>query len=340
MRVGVYRGIRNIAVEDVPEPVAGPSDVVLAVRACGICGSDLHTFLEGALVQPGQVLGHEFSGEVLEVGSEVRGISPGDRVTGIPIQPCGDCRRCDEGLGHLCEHMHETGIGFGIQGAFAERVRIPNATLGVNTHVLPEELSFEDGASVEPLGIAVHCVRRSGARTGQTALVFGLGTIGLHVAQVLLAKGVSPVIGVDLAGLRRRQAEELGVIALDGGDVVAGVRGALGDRELDHVFECAGVPSLIQGSIDLVRPRGTVTIVALHHETATIDPMALLHKEATIVAGAMVTPEDFAESLELLRSGRAVGEPLVTHRQKLADLQAAFELQCDKARTIKVMVSP
>ncbi len=337
MRVGVYRGIRSIVVEEVPEPVPGPSDIVLDVKACGICGSDLHTFLEGALVEPGQVLGHEFSGEVIEVGPAVSGIAVGDRVTGIPIQPCGECRRCDEGLGHLCEHMHETGIGFGIPGAFADRVRIPNATLGVNTHLLPPELSFEDGASVEPLAIGVHCVRRSGARAGQSAFVFGLGTIGLHVAQVLLAKGVSPVIGVDLSELRRRKAAELGIVALASLDGLADV---LDGRELDHVFECTGVPALVQGSIDLVRHRGTVTIVALYDEQATIDPMVLLHKEATIVAGAMVTPEDFADSLELLRTGEAVGEPLVTHRERLADLPAAFELQCDKGATIKVMVSP
>ena len=337
MRVGVYRGIRSIAVEDAPEPVAGPSDVILDVKACGICGSDLHTYLEGALVQPGQVLGHEFSGVVAEVGSAVDGIAVGDRVTGIPIQPCGDCRRCAEGLGHLCEHMHETGIGFGIPGAFADRLRIPNATLGVNTHRLPDELSFEDGASVEPLAIGVHCVRRSGARAGQCAFVFGLGTIGLHVAQVLLAQGVAPVIGIDLAELRRAKAAELGIVALESMDGLAEV---LDGRELDHVFECTGVPALVQGSIDLVRHRGTVTIVALYDEQATIDPMVLLHKEATIVAGAMVTPEDFADSLELLRTGKAVGEPLVTHRANLSDLPAAFELQCDKAATIKVMVKP
>src|SRR5262249_39673499 len=153
--------------------------------------------------------------------------------------------------------------------------------------------------------------------------VFGLGTIGLHVAQVLRARGVDPVLGVDLSELRRRKAEELGVVALaDAGDAAA----ALGGRELDHVFECTGVPSLIQASLELVRRRGPVTVAALYDATATIDPMVLLHKEATIVAGAMVTPADFADSLELLRSGRAVGEPLVTHREKLADLPAAFEL--------------
>jgi 2-desacetyl-2-hydroxyethyl bacteriochlorophyllide A dehydrogenase len=337
MRVGVYRGIRSIAVEEAPEPVAGPSDIVLDVKACGICGSDLHTYLEGALVQPGQVLGHEFAGEVVEVGADVTGIAAGDRVTGIPIQPCGACRRCAEGLGHLCEHMHETGIGFGIPGAFADRLRIPNATLGANVHRLPDELSYSDGASVEPLGIAVHSVRRAGAQAGQGALVLGLGTIGLHVAQVLRARGVDPVLGIDLSPLRRRFAAELGVVALTG---AGEVEGALQGRELDLVFECTGVPELVQGSFELVRPRGTVVIVALYDRPATIDTMYFMHKELTMVASVMVTPEDFRESLELLRSGRAVGERLVTQRAALAELPDAFALQCDKDTTIKVMVAP
>jgi len=286
------------------------------------------------------VLGHEFSGEVVSVGTEVTRIAPGDRVTGVPIQPCGECRRCREGNGHLCEHMHETGIGFGLPGAFADRVRIPNARLGANVHALPEELSFEDGALVEPLGIAVHAVRRSGARAGQTALVYGLGTIGLHVAQVLRATGVEPVLGVDLSELRRGRARELGIVALDGADTAAAVRAELGDRELDLVFECTGVPALVQGSIELVRPAGTVVIVALYDAPATIETMLFIHKELTMVASVMVTPEGFAEAVELLRSGRAAGSPLVTHRAVLDDLPAAFELQCDKEATIKVMLSP
>jgi (R,R)-butanediol dehydrogenase/meso-butanediol dehydrogenase/diacetyl reductase len=337
MRVGVFRGIRTIAVEEAPEPVAGPGDVVLAVKACGICGSDLHTYLEGALVEPGQVMGHEFAGEVVEVGAEVDGIAAGDRVTGIPIQPCGDCRRCGEGLGHLCEHMHETGIGFGIPGAFADRLRIPDATLGVNVHRLPDELSYEDGASVEPLAIAVHSVARADARPGQAALVYGLGTIGLHVAQVLRARGADPVLGIDLSPLRRSLAAELGVVAVAG---AVEVEGALAGRELDLVFECTGVAALVQGSFELVRPRGTVVIVALYDRPATIDTMYFMHKELTMVASVMVTPEDFVESLELLRSGRAVGERLVTHRAALAGLPDAFALQCDKDATIKVMVAP
>ncbi len=336
MRVGVFKGVRRIEVEDAVAPEAGERGIVLDVKACGICGSDLHVYLEGALVKPGQVLGHEFAGEVVAIGGEVEGIEVGDRLTGIPIQPCGECRRCGEGLGHLCERMHETSIGFGIPGAFAERVRIPNAQLGVNVFALPDDLAWEDGASVEPLAVAVHCVRRADAAAGQSAFVFGLGTIGLHVAQVLRAHGVDPVLGYDLSELRRQRAVELGVEVVD----ASGARDILGDRELDLVFECAGAPPLIQTAIDLVRPRGTVTIVALYDALATIDPMVLLHKEVTLVGGAMVTPEDFRESLDLLGSGRATGTGLVTHRARLSELPAAFELQCDKDATIKVMVAP
>jgi len=335
MRVGVFRGVRRIEVEEAPEPAAGARDVVIDVKACGICGSDLHTYLEGALVEVGQVLGHEFAGEVVEVGSEVTRIGQGDRVTAVPIQPCGSCRRCLEGIGHLCEHTHERGIAFGIPGAFADRLRIPDAQLGENVHALPENLSYEDGALVEPLGIAVHAVRRAGARPGQAALVLGLGTIGLHVAQALRAVGVHTVFGVDLSPLRRQLAEQLGVVAIDG-DVEAALR----DRELDLVFECAGAPSLVQRALELVRPRGTVVIVALYDSLSTIDPMLLAHKEAALIGSVMVTPDDFRKAIELLQSGQAVAAPLVTHRAALADLPAAFELQCDKDATVKVMVSP
>lgn len=341
MRTGVFRGARRIEVEEAPDPVAGPGDVVIDVKACGICGSDLHTYLEGALVEVGQVLGHEFAGEVIATGDEVTDIVPGDRVTAIPIQPCGSCRRCREGNGHLCEHMHERGIGFGIPGAFADRLRIPDAELGVNVHKLPDELDYEAGALVEPLAIGIHAVNRSGAEAGCAALVYGLGTIGLHVAQVLRARGVAPVLGVDLSSLRRRCAEDLGVVAIDGGgDVSAAVAAALGEREVDFVFECAGAPPLIQRALELVRPRGTVVIVALYGGLATIDPMLLAHKEATVVGSVMITPGEFREAIELLRSGAVVAGSLVTHRAALADLPAAFELQCDKDATVKVMVAP
>ncbi len=340
MRAGVFRGVRQVPIEDVPDPSPGAADIVLDVKACGICGSDLHTYAAAQLAQEGQVMGHEFAGEVVAVGAGVEGIAIGDRVTGLPIQPCGACRRCREGSRHLCEAWTTRSIGYGLPGGFAERLRIPDAVLGGNVHRLPAELSFEDGALVEPLAVAVHAVGRASLRGGEVAVVLGLGTIGLQVAQVLLARGVERVIGADLSPLRRSVASQLGVIAVAGDDLGAAVGAAAGDREVDVVFEATGAPGLVQGAMELARAGGTVVVIALYESRADVEPTLIVQKELTVRGSAIYTPAEFHEAIELLASGRAQSQPLITHRHGLEELGAAFEAQLDKDAAIKVMVSP
>ncbi|MQA10981.1 MAG: alcohol dehydrogenase catalytic domain-containing protein [Pseudonocardiaceae bacterium] len=340
MRAGVFRGVRQMPIEQVPDPVAGEADIVLNVRNCGVCGSDLHPYAQGVFGDVGQIMGHEFSGEVIEVGRRVTGITVGDRVTGLPIQPCGRCRRCRESIGHLCEVWNTRSIAFGLPGAFAERVRIPDAVLGQNVHRLPDTVSFEAGALVEPLAVAVHAVRHTEPRPGQVAVVLGLGTIGLHIAQVLLAAGVAPVIGVDLSALRRQVAQQLGITVVDGAaDVPAAIAELLDDGEVDVVFEATGAPALLQRALELVRPRGLVMAVALYEQPAQLNATVVVHKEATVRGSAMVTPEDFRDSIELLATGKARYEPLITHRKPLDELAEAFEAQLDADKSVKVMVT-
>jgi (R,R)-butanediol dehydrogenase/meso-butanediol dehydrogenase/diacetyl reductase len=331
MRAGVFRGIRQVPIEDVPDPSPGPGDVVLAVKACGICGSDLHTYVAAQLAEVGQIMGHEFSGEVVEVGADVAGIAVGDRVTGPPIQPCGECGACRGGRQHLCETWTTRSIAYGLPGGFAELLRIPDATLGSNVFKLADGLGFEDGALVEPLAVGVHAVGRADLSADDVAVVLGLGTIGLQVAQVLLARGVGSVIGVDLSPLRRSVASELGVHAVSG----------LGDVEgpVDAVFEATGAPALVQGAMELVRPAGTVVLIALYEQTAEIAPTLAVQKELTVRGSAIFTPEDFGEAVELLATGKVRSQPLITHRLALEDLGAAFEAQLDKDTAIKVMVT-
>jgi (R,R)-butanediol dehydrogenase/meso-butanediol dehydrogenase/diacetyl reductase len=335
MRAGVFRGIRQVPIEDVPDPRPGPRDVVLDVKACGICGSDLHTYVAAQLAAVGQVMGHEFSGEVAEIGGEVEGIVVGDRVTGPPIQPCGECAACLAGRRHLCETWTTRSIAYGLPGAFAERVRIPDATLGDNVFKLPDPMTFEDGALVEPLAVGVHAVGRADTGPGDVALVLGLGTIGLQVAQVLLARGLTDVIGADLSALRRSVAEELGVRAVSGDELAA----AAGGRPIDVVFEATGAPALVQGAMELVRPAGTVVLIALYEEPAQIVPTLAVQKELTVRGSAIFTPGEFEEAVELLAAGKVRGRPLITHRLALEDLGAAFEAQLDKDAAIKVMIS-
>ncbi|AEA25884.1 zinc-binding dehydrogenase [Pseudonocardia benzenivorans] len=347
MRAGVFRGKGRIEVEDVPDPVAGPDDVVLDLYGCGVCGSDIGQFRSGT-ARAGQVMGHEFAGTVVEVGSRVQGIVEGDRLTGLPIQPCGDCRRCRAGLAHLCERWTTRSIAFGLPGGFAERLHIPAARLGHNVHRLPDlpggaGAALEAGTLVEPLSVAVHAVRLADAGPGRSAVVTGLGTIGLQAAQTLRAKGCTPVIGVDPSPLRRSVAEGLGIVTVDptvGEEALAGTLSALtGEAEADIVVEASGVGALVAGAIEIVRPRGTVVLVALYHSPATIEPMRAVQREVVLRGSANVTPEDFRDSLELVGSGAVATAPLISHRMPLERVQEAFEAQLDARASVKVLVT-
>jgi 2-desacetyl-2-hydroxyethyl bacteriochlorophyllide A dehydrogenase len=342
MKAAVFRGVEDVRVEEVPDPEAGPDEIVVEVSVCGICGSDLHTYLHGSFVQPGQIMGHEFSGRVVEAGPDAQGVSVGDRVTAVPIVPCGECARCAEGRYNLCAVAWTTGIAYGKPGAFAERVRVPQSVAGANVFKLSDEVSDEAGATVEPLAVGVHAVKLAGEIEGATALVLGLGTIGQQVAQVLKARGARRVIGVDLSALRLEAARELGADALDGSAGLAEViAGALAEgEEIDVVFECSGVPALATAAIDACRAGGTIIVLALYDDPVTFNPTALVQKELRLQGSIAYTSVDFADAIELLRTGAARADTLITHREKLDDVADAFVTQLGKDNSLKVLVTP
>lgn len=342
MRAAVFKGIEEVTVEDVPEPEAGPGDVVVEVAACGICGSDLHAYAHGSFVEPGQIMGHEFAGTIVEAGTEVRDLAVGDRVTAVPLVPCDECPRCAEGRYNLCAGAWTGGIAYGKPGAFAERVRIPGAVLGANVFKLGEEIDDEAGATVEPLAVAVHAAKLAGDVEGATALVLGLGMIGQQVVQVLRAKGARRVIGADLAPLRLETARALGADAIDGS---AGIREALAsaladDEEIDLVFECSGIPALAKAALGAVRSGGTVVALALYGDELSFNPTVLVQKELRLQGAIAYASEDFAEAVELLRSGAARADTLITQRESLEDIEQAFQVQLSKDRSLKVLVNP
>jgi (R,R)-butanediol dehydrogenase/meso-butanediol dehydrogenase/diacetyl reductase len=342
MKAAVFKGVERIEIEQVPEPEAGPGDVVVEVAACGICGSDLHTYAHGSFVKPGQVMGHEFAGRVVEVGSEVADIALGDRVTALPLVPCNECARCAEGRFNLCGGAWTNGIAYGKPGAFAERVRIPEAVVGANVFKLGDEIDDEAGATVEPLAVAVHGVKLAAEVEGATALVLGLGTIGMQTVQVLRAGGAERILGADLAPLRLRAAEQLGAEAIDGaGGIEAALDDALGaGEEIDMVFECSGVPALAKTAIRVVRAGGTIVVLALYDDPISFNPTALVQKEVRLQGTIAYTSEDFADAIELLRSGAARADTLITQRESLDDIEQAFQVQLAKDRSLKVLVNP
>lgn len=342
MKAAVFRGIENLQVEEVATPEAGPEDVVLAIRACGICGSDLHTYLHGSFVEPGQVMGHEFAGEVVAAGADVEGLEVGDRVTGSPIVPCGNCPRCAEGRFNLCGSAWTSGIAYGRPGAFAEFLKIPNPVPGQNVFKLGDEVSDEAGTLVEPLAVAVHAVKLAEPVEGSTALVLGLGTIGQQTIQALRGRGAGRIIGVDISALRIEAAKTLGAEAVDGSAGVEDAVGALlGDGdEIDLVFECSGIPSLANAALGLIRAGGTIVVLALYDDPVTFNPTILVQKEIRFQGSIAYTGDDFRDAVELLRSGVAKSDPLITQRESLDNVGEAFSTQLRKDESIKVLVKP
>jgi 2-desacetyl-2-hydroxyethyl bacteriochlorophyllide A dehydrogenase len=342
VKAAVFRGVENIQFEDVPMPEAGPDDVVVAVRACGICGSDLHTYLHGSFVEPGQVMGHEFTGEVVSAGDAVSGLAVGDRVTASPIVPCMQCARCKEGRYNLCGAAWTTGIAYGRPGAFAEFVMIPKPVMDETAFKLGDDVSDEAGALVEPLAVAVHAVKLAEPVQGATALVLGLGTIGQQVVQALRARGAGRIIGVDISQLRIEAATVLGAEAVDGS---AGLEAALAPivadgTEIDMVFECTGIPAIAAEALTQVRAGGTIVVLALYDDPMTFNPTVLVQKEIRLQGSIAYTGEDFRDAVELVRSGQAQAEPLITQRESLENVSGAFSVQLRKDESIKVLVKP
>jgi len=342
MKAGVFRAQGNVAVEDVEQPRVTPDGIVLDVRACGICGSDVHFFNTGRFITPGQVMGHEFAGEVTAVGDDVAGIAVGDRVAAMPLIPCGECRACRTGAVQQCARAFAPGIGFGLPGAFAERVHIPRARAGRTVFQLPDGVGYDSGALLEPLAVAVHAVLQSGVALGETVVVLGLGPIGQLIVRVLLDAGVDQVVGVERSAFRRELAERAAIRTVAGGERLRdAVAEHLGPRPVvDVVFECTGVPPLAQGAADLVRKGGTVTIVAVYEDRAPIDVSSFAVRELTIRGSSAYRAEDFAEGLRLLATGAVVASDLVTERTPLEGLPAALARQAAGGDSMKILVEP
>jgi 2-desacetyl-2-hydroxyethyl bacteriochlorophyllide A dehydrogenase len=331
-----------------PDPEPTPDDIVIRVKACGICGSDLHSYTTGAFIKPGQVMGHEFCGEVVEVGSHVRGIALGERVTAMPFNACYACQACMRGETHLCYNLSGQAIAYGLPGAFAEYLRIPRATLNRNVFQLPQQLSDMAGAMVEPLAVAVHAVRLANPDIGAKVVVIGAGLIGQCMIQALKARGVGLVV-VSEVSEKRADLARLGgadvVLNPETGNIIEQVGQVIGfvpgrrTAAADMVFDCAGVPAAFGQALRLVRPGGTLTLTALYEEQVQFDISRLVWSEVKLL-GTFGYRDEFPQTIELLRTGTVKLEQLVTDCFPLAQTSAGFERQLVKNQAVKVMIQP
>ena len=329
MRAAVYHGPRDIRVEDVPVPSIAAHELLVRIKACGICGSDLHMYRLGmfeALGRPvdsGRIMGHELSGEVVAVGSEVTGFRVGDRIAGVGV------------------------------GGFAEYT--PLQVSERSPHLLPAHISFEEGATLEPLATSLHGVGLARPVAGETAVVLGAGIIGLGCVQVIRATVSCRIIVVDASAKRLDMAKQLGADAtvnLMQSDPVDGVIGLTGGPQplqrfgvrggnADVVIDCAGAKlSPNQGLYMLKQADGRLVLVALFEQQPELDFNQVVRKQVTIHGSWGWTGDDYQRAIELVRSGRIDRKPLISHEYTLDDAPLAFATQAQPDAAVKVLLKP
>jgi L-iditol 2-dehydrogenase len=342
MKVAVMRGIGKIAIEERPIPVPREEEVLIRIKSVGVCGSDVHYFVEGRIgdyvVKPPFVLGHECSGEVVEVGKRVKHLRPGDRVTMEPGIPCGKCEFCRSGRYNLCPEVVFWATP-PIDGTFGEYVTHPANF----TYPIASSVSFEEAALVEPLSVGFYAARRAQVEPGQVALILGSGPIGLVTLEVLLARGVTEVIAVDVVPLRLEKAAELGaryVVNAKDQDVREKVMEITGGRGVDVVFETAGSVVTTQMTVEMVRKGGKVVLIGLPSvPRVDFDVIKVIDKELDVL-GIFRYANTYKGCVDLLNAGKVDLATLITHRFPLEKTQEALQFAHEhKMEAIKVVVN-
>lgn len=351
MKAARFHGRGDIRIDDVPEPATLPGTVKVEVEWCGICGTDLHEYLEGPIFAPpagaphpltGETvpitLGHEFAGVVAELGEGVTDLRVGDRVVVEPYIVCGRCDACQQGRYNVCATLGFVGLS-GCGGGFSQYVVAERRWI----HPLGD-LGTDVGALVEPLAVAYHAVRLSGARPNHTALVFGAGPIGLVTTAALRAVGVEDVIVVEPADVRKEKAAVAGagqVIDPRDTDVVAEVLELTKGRGADVSFECAGVDAVLASAIKATRVGGTCVNVAIWGHEASVAMNDLVFREVNLL-GSLAYADDHPATIAMVADGKVDPFQFITGRIALDDIvELGFEeLINNKEENVKILVRP
>ena len=331
MLEAVLVGERKFAIRRAPKPVLKEDEVLIKVRYCGICGSDLHTYIQGLPAR----YGHEYAGDIVEVGSAVKGWKAGDRVTAESVSSCGECYWCMRGEMGLCETFYERWGD--TAGGFATYTKTRQQQL----HKLPSGLSYEEAALTEPTAVALHAVRVSGMRTGDAVAVLGLGAIGQLVARLVKVSGARAVYASETSKSRIKLAKGVAdeVIDAKANDPVARILELTDGRGPDLVFECAGATTPTQQALALARKGGTIVIVGVSMNTAEFLPANIALRELTVKGSMIFAPGEYALALNLIAGKKIDVAPLITDVFPLKYINRAFE-KTASGEGGKILVKP
>jgi L-iditol 2-dehydrogenase len=343
MKAMVLREYKRLELEDRPAPEVGAGEVLVAVAACGICGSDVHGF-DGSTGRriPPLVMGHEAAGTVAAVGAGVTRFKAGDRITFDSTIYCGECFYCKRGDVNLCDRREIVGVSCGEfrrDGAFAEYVAVPERIV----YPLPETMPMEEAALLEAVSVALHAVRMSEAREGDTALVVGAGMIGLLTMQAALAAGCSRVFVTDIVAPRLDLAKELGAT-----ETIAGAGEAIrsecmrltGGTGVDVAFEAVGGTETIAAAIDATRKGGTITLIG--NVTANVNlPLQKVVSRQLRLQGTQSSAGEYPEAIRLVSEGGIRVRPMISAVAPLDEGPRWFErLYAHEPGLMKIVLAP
>lgn len=339
MRVAMYYNNKDVRLEEMPMPRIGAGEILVKAIASGVCGSDVMEWYR--IKKAPRVLGHEMTGEIVEVGEGVKSYHVGERVFVSHHIPCNTCRYCLAGNHTVCETLHTTNFD---PGGFAEYIRVPALNVDRGVFRLPDEMTYEEGVFIEPLACVVRAHRLAHLQPGQTVLVLGSGIAGLLHIALARALGAGRIIATDISDYRLNAAKRFGadVVIHAKDDVPAKVRQANDNRLADQVMICTGAMSAMQQALQCVDRGGTVMFFA-PTEPGVMLPIPVndfWRNGITLLPSYGGAPVDIMQAIELIRAKRVPVAEMITHRLGLAETGIGFQLVAGAGESIKVVIEP
>ena len=337
MKAAVYVNKGKVVVREVPIPQIGQAEALIKVECAGICGTDL-TIMSGNLprVRPPLIMGHELSGEIVEMGGGETGLKVGDKVTVRPLLSCGKCYACQMGWDHVCQYLRLLGID--VDGAFAEYVKAPLETI----HKLPEGVSLDLAALTEPLAVAQHVITVSNLKIGDKVAVIGAGPIGVLVALMAKRGGASKIIVSEVNEYRLELARTLGFTVIDVNkvDPVSRVLELTNGMGADVVYEVSGTASGTLQMVDMVKIRGEIILVGVHEKPDPTNFTQATFKEVVLRGSRVYTKIDYSRAIELLIPERDNLRSLISHRFGLEKASKGLDLVRQRGKAMKILLKP
>ncbi len=339
MKSVAIKGVREFEIKEVEEPTPSEKDVLIEVEKCGICGSDIHYWENGEPV--GLIMGHEFSGTVIHPGTRTD-LQVGDRVTGLPISPCLECDSCETGNIQYCKDTwtHAVGLSMDYPGGLSKKIKVRQDMV----LKLPDTVSFEEGAMVEPTAVGLHAIHLADIKVGAKVLVIGGGIIGLVSAMFAKKEGASSVILTETNPERGKKSVSLGIAdewydAKDQNTVPTLLEKTNGG--FDVVIECVGNAPAVNSSLTLVRPGGTVVLVGVSTKDISIYTVMAVMKELKVLGAIGYTKEEFKTCIDLIATKQVEVTKFVDDIVGLEQVQASYErLTSGTDSAVKILVDP